>query len=691
MLELTVAERTVARIANLNRSYLYKFDELISTLPAEAGIQGERTVPEGIGGTQAEIHQLLLDIIQQPGGGPRCCIVTGDAGVGKSTVLRTVARDLCLDYLKRPWENPPIAILMPLQLFILRRDDIDEVSSNPGGMGLWLRIAQHWCGVANDARSPDLMSVPWLVEKLKGRAIALILDSLDEFLTNNGEVGMSAFRELLRELSRSYGGNHRLTVLVGVRSSQPGLESLATDSNHLFEVLRMTLSQAVRFFPEAAAAMDGLESRDLQRLLLTPLILAQLGPRVREFRNRPPQTKSDLMGLALKAVIERSGLLELHEADAWVAALSVVAWIYYSQYRAMMTVEEVHREAVAFRERWQAHLRGRRDEATTGIVAGLDIVANPQTCERLMRRTLFVPTGYRVFRLVHREWEDFLVADYLAYCLIHENVDELGYRGNIVPISRYTVEHLRGHEISEDLTRLVFRRTRETGRRFIFGNFSAIVASPRASLSGPTIRLLLSDEIADADPVARHVLLSGLSYRALTNALSDTSASDIRSQLILTLPAYAGAAGTHTDAVTASMAWCYLKAFSSRFATPGPENPWPGLGLEPGHQQDALGMVCSVTPSGLTVDPQNRSLQVAWLQVQDSVLTDPHRPISVTHYLYMLAVARHRNVHIAEAAEKLQSILEPGSRFARIIEDYILVPELWVIFQACRTLAFRSN
>src|SRR5262249_12686252 len=146
-------------------------------------------------------------------------------------------------------------------------------------------------------------SSDWLRARLRAEPTALILDGIDEFLTNHPTLGVADFRHMLSYLGAEYGKNPRLTVLLGVRSTLPGATSFAPDANHIFEVARLTAGQAARQFPSARSWLEGGQSEQIAKLLLTPLILAQL-----DVRNAPlPATRSELLNLALATIVEQSG------------------------------------------------------------------------------------------------------------------------------------------------------------------------------------------------------------------------------------------------------------------------------------------------------------------------------------------------------------------------------------------------
>jgi hypothetical protein len=223
----------------------------------------------------------------------------------------------------------------------------------------------------------------------------------------------------------------------------------------------------------------------------------------------------------------------------------------------------------------------------------------------------------------------------------------------------------------------------ETGKALIAANFNALIASSRVPMDGPAIDLLLS-ALGRMKPVARIIALNGISYRALRD--EDPSARELRLRLLPIYDAYLPGGAAAGEAMMASVSWCYLKAFAHRFRTRAPRVPWPGLGADAETQDVVLRVIRAVTEDGPRLLAEHRSVQAAFLQAQDIVVTDPHRPISVVHYLYHLVVARRHDAHIPELAKELPAILDPKGPVAKAITSYEPVPELGEIFQTCRRI-----
>jgi hypothetical protein len=301
-----------------------------------------------------------------------------------------------------------------------------------------------------------------------------------------------------------------------------------------------------------------------------------------------------------------------------------------------------------------------------------------------LHRTILYPTGRGEVRFIHREWQDFLAARYLAQVVVYRHVDEFRHVGNTARISKMAGELLyqAGVCIDEAFVLTLLRHARDTGASLITANFAALVTNSQILMEGPAIDAFLS-AVHTMPAVARCITLIGLGYRALRGA--DASAHDLRYWLGRVFRAYLSATAVDDDfGVMRSVAWCYRKAYAQRFGGPVVSDDWPGLGDDA--ERGVLAMMCSTSEGGPRFRAEHRSVQMALLEVQQVVPGDPFRPISGVHYLYCLCVARRHGAGIAELGRELPAILAHGSPYAAAIENYQLVPELREILEACRRL-----
>jgi serine/threonine protein kinase len=652
------------------------------------------TIATARAGAQSEIYGTLLQLSQQSHEHPPCMVVTGDAGVGKSTVLRRLTRKLGGDYLEAPDGDAPLPVFIPLYFVILESERLQRLDSpdvpHKGEM-LHDLLLDWWCHWFEGITYKGAMRRDWLVRRLQTEPTLVILDGVDEFLTNHPALGPADVRMLLHYMTTSYAQNQRLSIVLGVRSSQPSLLSLASGSRYVYEILRLTPAQAETYFPAARDWVTSIQDAQVKGLLLTPLLLAHLDSRVSLPVADQPATRAEILERVLLTIVEQSGLPRLlrsgHEpADSaqWVLALMLVAWRLFARIRGEIFVGKLQEEAHEAIEAWERHLdRSDSRRQARHLLSSFALLCDSQACDALIRRTVLYPTSQDEIRFIHREWQDFLTSKYLAECVRWRYVDELGHRAFTLPTFTTAGEFLGKLRVEVELVREVERRTQETGQQLIHANFCALLGNSQTPMSGPAMELIFGD-LRRMAPLSRLVTIASFGTRVLKRASGDPSVIDLRRQIV---SAFTETAGDEAiDRFYRSQAWCYLKAFHAALGTPAPEIPWPGLGEHEEDERAALELICDLSKHPPEVAPRHRSLQIAWLQIQHMLVLAPHRPISGAHYLYTLVVARRHRVHIAEVSQDLPVIFADHSPMAKAYKEYTLVPELWTIFLRCRDL-----
>jgi hypothetical protein len=509
---------------------------------------------------------------------------------------------------------------------------------------------------------------------------------------------MADFQQMLAFLGSEYHRNSWLTIVLGVRSTQPGLPLLG--SSRIREILRLTKAQATRQFPAAVTWLSANSEAPVEKLLLTPLILAQLNTR-RPPSTMRPSTQGEVILLALTMIIEQSDLCDkLDEsgqpidAQRWIDALMAVAWCLFQRLRGEIATRTLELDGAELFRSWQSHLENTGQQAQgAGLLSGFHLLCEPRAYDALLHRTVLYPTGRGEVRFIHREWQDFLAARCLAQAVVYRNVDEFRHVGNTARISQMAGELLCQAEvcIDEDLVLALLQRAQalatmehaqDMGARLITANFSALLTNSRILIEGPAIDVFIS-AVHTMPAIARCITLIGLGYRALRG--DDASAHDLRHRLLRVFRDYINAAVVGDDLdVMRSVAWCYRKAYAQRFGGPAITDGWPGL--DDNAERTALAMMCPTNDTGPRFLVEHRSIQIALLEVQQVVPDDPFRPISGVHYLYCLVVARRHGAGIAELGRELPAILAPGSPYAAAIENYQLVPELREVLDICRRL-----
>jgi hypothetical protein len=345
--------------------------------------------------------------------------------------------------------------VFPLQRVKLTREKAEQFQQGSKDGGAWRILAADWCAYVNgilerdrvprkmepeiESRLPKL-DPDWLHRQLLDHPAVVILDGVDEFLSNNLQFGFKEFLGMLRKLQSEYASNTALTILLGVRSSQGGIETLAGSKSNVFRVRRLTISEADSLYCGATTWIARLPSKELQDLLLTPLILIQLAPRLHALTPENLSSRAAILEAALDAILEKPerNLTDAEregraiDADQWKDALSLVAWRYHAGYRATMGLDRLRREcedalgkstqrfAMNQPLSWQQlldpppeltkeyPLLAERNPAVESFVENLRLATQLPTLE-VMMRTIFFPTDEMTFRFLHREWQEFTI------------------------------------------------------------------------------------------------------------------------------------------------------------------------------------------------------------------------------------------------------------------------------------------
>jgi serine/threonine protein kinase len=687
--ELVLARETISQSFELDCAA--KITSLVG--PADdAGVEeAYPTVPGADAGTQSEVFEELLTLARAQHQRLLTVVLTGDAGVGKSTVLRMVARHLCSEFIMDGGAVLPV--LVPLYFASLTSEQLarldTEAADDRRGRVFHDVLLDWWCDWFNDTSYVRAFSADWIKSRLRSEPVVLIFDGVDEFITNHPTVRISDFQQVLAYLGSEYRQNGWLTAVLGVRSSQPGLPLLG--STNIRELLRLTTAQAVRQFPAASSWLSASSNAPIRKLLFTPLILAQLNTRRPPSMLRP-STNSEVILLALTTIIEQSDLCGKLDAKGqpidtqrWIDALMAIAWCLFRRLRGEIAISTLRTDGADLHRSWKDHLDATQQQVQgERLLSGFHLLCESRAFDALLHRTVMYPTGRGEVRFIHREWQDFLAARYLVQVVTYRHVDEFRHVGNTARISQMAGELLCHMDmcIDDAFILALLRHAQDSGARLITANLSALLTNSRVLIEGPAIDVFLS-AVNTMPTIARCITLSGLGYRALRG--DDASAHDLRHRLVRVFrDCLAVPAADDNLGVMRSLAWCYRKAYVQRFGGPPVTDPWPGLSDD--DERAVLAMMCSTGEDGPRFLAEHRSVQMALLEVQQVVAGDPFRPISGVHYLYCLAVARRHGGGIADLGRELPALLAPGSPYAAAIENYSQVPELREVLAACRRL-----
>src|SRR6185503_4139251 len=144
-------------------------------------------------------------------------------------------------------------------------------------------------------------------------------------------------------------------------------------------------------------------------------------------------------------------------------------------------------DAAELHDAWKAHLDGSGQVAQVErLLAGFHLLCESRACDALLHRTILYPTGRGEVRFIHREWQDFLAARYLAQVVVYRHVAEFRHVGNTARISQIAGDLVcqAGVCVDEALVVALLRHAQDTGARLVTANFSALLTNSRVLIEG---------------------------------------------------------------------------------------------------------------------------------------------------------------------------------------------------------------
>ena len=646
-------------------------------------------------GCQQDIVNQVIKLLQKRDERPRQLVITGKAGVGKSFVCRMIAWHLGCHYLSTPAPPNPLVLFIPLQQVTFENQKTQEFD--------WERLWQWWLK-RSETLSPELnCDRNWLEETLLKKPTTLILDGLDDFLSNHANLGIAQIQTLLHLFNQRYAHNTQLTIVISLRSSTHGLERLARSQGDIFEIQALTADQAQVLFPACRDWVATLEDNPhLLEQVLTPAILAHYQPDPGCQLGHPEiPTQSSIFCQTLRGLLARNPLIgTLTPTQQFITvahlgqALAIIAWLFFVGSRGTSNSTALNHDAKTHRKNWEAFFEHnkqsnsdwyyRQIEPHRGdILTSLSIIEHPANCQALLENSVFIPTDSVQFRFMHQQWQDFLLAQFFVTCLQNRHFEPLGHSAFPARIFR-----LAGDNFTDTLTDSFIEQLLSCAKQqenpYILGNVIAFLAWTTTALEAPAIRLLLS-QTAQFNPLSRLVLIGGLAHRVLNADPNDTSLTDLRRQLVPVLIAFANPETAPTDdPVATSMSWYYAHALAQKQQHTKPEQPLPTLDFSDATTEKVLPVICTVNGNELTLDNRSRSFQIALLGAIADVFNNPQLIIRALHYLYYLLVAQKHGIHSHEVSVELPPLLTPGCAFEQLINASTLTPQLATLYSRCQ-------
>ncbi len=642
-------------------------------------------------------------------------IVTGPAGTGKSFVLRMHSRQLTATYLNGVDAVRRLPIMIPLQQF--------PVKTNTD---VWESVKSDWLDWANQvAPQPQPVFTPeWLEQRFSQEPTTLVLDSVDEFLTESASLRPRDFRAVVTELRKRLRETGRKTSLIlGIRSTDLICHMLREDADRVLVVRPLSVDEAAKYFPAAAPVIERARQSGNEEALevaCTPLVLSAFEDDAAIHGSAadvtPLGTRAEILQVAAHAYLRKSRLHELKGAEGKYThqtelkqALSFIAKFFSAGHRGAMSRADIASEAVKLRDAWTAQ------SPAAGLLSdAFALFADDKLSRALMARTFFFPTADDSYRFQHREWHDFFLGSYLALCVRHHNLDEmtkLAFTQRAFQTAGELLQSEGWGEESATLIRAALDRMKRPGGQFVFGNLGGLLANSELLISDAALQEL-ERRLDDMPTPGKLTFFAGLGYRLLRSwprEEADPTWSRLYDKFVTMFQrCLAQTTGQHV--LVASLSWCYLTAFRSLCentphvtvpADPGPRPELPPAG-ELTAAEDAKGVVLldrlllAAGPDGLATPPEYKSVQVAYLRIQNQadvgdVLRVHPRLISLVHYLYALSWTLRLKqggecVAVLDVREGVRSILK-SPRIHDLYRGYEPVRDLAEIFQKAKSIA----
>lgn len=638
-------------------------------------------------GQAAVFHWLRRDVHD----GRRRILVTGDAGLGKTTVLHWLTRSLAARHLSGDVHRDPLALYIPMPQIELSNEVVKELRMQEAGIwpGIVEVVTRRLCGITPPQRlRPDKA---WLETRLRQRPTVLILDSIDEFLSKHPGLRIDDISRALLAVEKIF-ANPSLVIVLGVRSTLPRLTELIPGKRDLMYCLqRLTRAQAIASFPKIEPVF-AVANESMHDLLLTPLILAafNLAPGVVDPTKLA--TRSEIMEQALVAVIngkdlpkEVDGTGDPISTTRWLDALSLIGWLFFSEMRGKMDKDAICHGNAKLGEGWRQHLeKSGQEHPAESLMAGFALAANNDLLLKLLLLTVFATTSDGDYRFRHLEWEDYLASRYLTQCIRCRFADPLGLRSSTMDMLEWVGQQLQPGDITDQVVEGFFEAGVAAGNEFIVANFVVILGNSLVSVSKSILESTF-DLVANVTPLARHAAYNTLAARALRNHEKDHHAAVIRDVVHrrmaeTDLQGYVG-----INPLTQRLIWCFLAAFKERFGLgQGPSRPWAGAEYSPEDQQKILEILRD-DQKREQVQRRKDSLQIAFLRIQNYILIEKDRSISAIFYLYPITFAFLEGIAVDEVREQLPLVLK-DQRLKQAIDSYTLVPQLSEIRTWCARL-----
>lgn len=638
-------------------------------------------------------------------------IVTGEAGTGKSLVLRTFARGLTTRALNGHPASLTLPMFMPLQQF-------SQINATLYA-DIWRSLVVKWIAWINALTASSSFTEEWFERRLQREPTVIILDGVDEFIMNNPRIMPEDFRQLIDLLRRKYRGESKVSLVLGIRAEVAIFHLLQDVADRVLSINDLDETEAERNFPDAYKTISRLRQnwsaieKDAARILRTPLVLAALEGAALEPGELPAKpTRSRVFALALKAVIKKSKLNEkpitgfgVSSIRDWSNSLMVVAMVFSAGHHGQMTRDEIRQSTERMMQGWNNHAwPAGCEDASPELRRASSILAEEQTLELLFERTVFFPVGTSAWRFKHRLWQDYLFGRYFAFCIRSINLREIArvaFTAQAFTIGGEILAAEGWPGIDRAFAEVAVEKMQGPYGQFVIGNLGGLIGNHLLPVTPEAMELLETEHEKMPAP-GKVTFIGGVGYRILRYDEGDPARETLKESFVpilktsLNRVSRASEGGeplkpSGADLVVASISWCYLAEFARRFSEPScePEIPWPGLTLDDSQESEVLDGSLGEKKNSVFIrptPPMFQSVQFAYLEVQQDLLEEPAaRPIALVHYLYTLVLACKHRLADDEICKGVRNVLQNdsavGSLFLRSE-----APQVTAIYQLCQRL-----
>jgi hypothetical protein len=659
----------------------------------------------------------------------RVVVVTGPAGVGKSTVVRAACRRLAGQLMAAGHDGGPrtaIPYLIELKALDLLEHEVAQFRDPARTEEAFTTLLNRWLtelrghAVANiarlalggtDALAPprqgdERVTIPQLTEWLDQRPVVLALDGIDEF-TLKYDLSPEWISRLVTHVTTKYEKNVGLTVVLGVREGFAGAGTLPLRSEDLLSMGVPTVEEAGLLCPCIGTVITHVGSTETRNILLTPLLLVQLCPWLSQLvadetpdvlRTRFGErysSRSDVLSKGLEVIISSRPRLTKRplpgnrpsNTTAWLDALGAIAYSYYEsaqrsaggRFLGARSVDEIIGSVAAFMTEWRNAPGVISPAERDAILDGFSLVSTREGALTALLHTVFRPSGMDRFQFAHDSWQEVLTAWHMARSLeagVFSTFDKVFFHPTLV----YMAGNLLGRRI-QSRARGGVAETQALSLNLVSEAISSVATRQGALSSANVLAIICGNErgavppyviatvmgaIGSLQPVAAMVTMNAIGHLGLIEPTPYVDPTAVK----LAVSPYFGAfdASDRIPPILRDLAYDYLEAYG--------QDPPRRASMS---DADPIAIATAFTSKDGDQAPLEadewRSLSRAFLGLVRTVQLRGRtaRGIASVYYLFVLAavVATRRMAVDVEVLSELRAMTTPGSEYLILVESVV--------------------